>query len=65
MLSHLIEGKGVAIDLYFNPIADFQNPNKEENSILITFGFENMILEQDATSRPSHMGHRFYKDYKL
>lgn len=65
MLRELIEGKGVAVDLYFNPITDFQNPNREENSFLITFGFENMILEQDAASSLSHMGHWFYKDYKL
>lgn len=64
-LRELIEGKGVVIDLYFNPITDFQNPNREENSFLITFGFEHMIFEQDAASRLSHMGHWFYKDYKL
>lgn len=37
--------KRVAVDLYLDPITDFQNSNREENSFLITFGFENMIPE--------------------
>lgn len=57
--------KRVAVDLYLYPITDFQNSNREENSFLITFGFENMIPEQDVASTRSHMGHWFYKDYTL
>lgn len=61
----LIEEKRVAIDLCLDPIPDFQNSNREENSSLITFGFENVIPEQDVASTLNHLGCWFYKDYIL
>lgn len=61
----LSEDKRVAVDLCLDPITGFQNSNREENSFLITFGFENLIPEQDVASTLSHMGCWFYKDYTL
>lgn len=64
-MRELMEEKRVAVDLCLDFITDFQNSNREENSFLITFGFENVIPEQDVASTLSHMGCWFYKDYTL
>lgn len=64
-MRELSEDKRVAVYLCLDPITDFQNSNREENSFLITFGFENMIPEQDVASTLNHMGCWVYKDYKL
>ena len=64
-MRELMEEKRVAVDLCLDFITDFQNSNREENSFLITFGFENVIPEQDGASTLSHMGCWFYKDYTL
>lgn len=61
-LQHVrVDWEALLWTVYSEPITDSQNSNRE---FLITFGFENVILEQDVASGLSQMGPWIYKCYK-